>query len=133
MLTHYALYIVWCTELDGITDVTSTCTCTSIHSHQHDVDPGPLKLQIYTTAEHAQCSPVVQSSNPLQLSSPLFTDSRQAEAGNFHSYKVLSRLMASIDCTLHLHSDVLHFAWPYKKLNTLMANLLSKYMYTICS
>ena len=50
--------------------------CTSIHSHQHDVDPDPLKLQIYTTAEHAQCSPVVQSSNPVQLSSPLFTDSR---------------------------------------------------------
>ena len=49
LLTHYALYIVWCTELEGTTDVTSTCTCTSIHSHQHDVDPDPLKLQIYTT------------------------------------------------------------------------------------
>ena len=40
------LYTVWCTVLEGITDVTSTCICTSIHSHQHDVDPGPLKLQI---------------------------------------------------------------------------------------
>ena len=29
------------------------------------VDPGPLKLQIYTTAEHAQCSPVHCLQTPL--------------------------------------------------------------------
>ena len=54
------------------------------HVRPLEVPPCTLSLVVPTrlsqahsssTAEHAQCSPVVQSSNPVQLSSPLFTDS----------------------------------------------------------
>ena len=68
LLTHYALYIVWCTELEGITDATNTYMYMYKYTFTSAwCGPRPTQaanLDTHTTVEYAQCLSLIHISEP---------------------------------------------------------------------